>query len=442
MIDEPTRAIIRVNDVDSKNNTTRLEGVQYHIEDESGNILIIDGVPQKFTSGLDDLEIDKIPVGNYKIVVDYAPDGHIGIDPVDMVIKDTMDPQYFELNLPIIAVEIIAVDKETGDVLTKVKADIMTESGLMVAEDQILTYRKDKMEAGNYIAHVVQGPSGYVPEKQDVKFTVEKVKDVQRFYVPLDHTRIDDLAVDAETYAEIPSGVYVDVYNKNEVPIGTSIPLELLDEYVASGKYAITVVRVPDGYVKPETPTTMYVRQTSELQKYEVPIGIVGASFRPVNANTHRVVRNVKLVLRGKDGTIYARWTSGSKGWMQFRPIKPGNYMFEAETVPKKYEMPEKMPVEIKNIADMQYFEIPLTKKVKSTCKSGGGFGGSGFSGSGGGGAGGSAGSPGKPTLTTTPSKPSATGDNWGFSWVYIIVALEGLLVAGYIWSKKRKKYN
>ena len=172
---------------------------------------------------------------------------------------------------------------------------------------------------------------------------------------------------------------------------------------------------------------SIYVRQTSELQVFKLPLATVKASFRPVDAQTHNVVKGVKMVLRGPNGSIYAKWTS-KNGWKIFRPIAPGSYMLEATKVPKGYETPDEMHITIENISDMQYFELELTKKGSSgkNCGSGSPGSGSGVGSS-------SVGSGAKGV-----SSPQ-TGDDLNLMLLYIAIAMEMLIALAYVISRRKK---
>ena len=420
MLDEPIVVVIRINEIDHDGVIRRLGDVQYHIEDENGEVVTVDGDPLRFTTANDeDVVIERIPAGKYKIVFDSVPNGYISPIEVEMVVKDTPEKQHFRVDIPMTMIEIIAIDKDTRRPLNKVKVDITTEDGTMIYETVPLPYVQEKVKQGKYTIHVVQGPSGYVPP-DDVDIEVKNISDLQKFVIEMDHTKIKIRAIDKNNETPV-DGVKVDIINKNGVIVEHDVPLEFAKEYVASGKYKIVVTKVPYGYITPED-TEIFVRQVAGWQIFDIPMDTVKASIRPVDAQTNKVVKGVKIILRAPDGSVHAKWTS-KKGWQVFNPIKPGNYLIEVTKVPKGYNHPAIRQIKIENISDMQYFEIELTKKSGGS----GGRGSSGGSGIGGG-AGGS-----------SVVKPQ-TGDNLDLNWLYLALGLIAILAGAGVLVIHRKK--
>ena len=433
MIDEPIKVSITVNEIDDKNMPSRLAGVEYHIEDASGKIVTLDEIQLKYRSdGVNDTSITKIPVGEYKIVVDSVPEGYINPGVIPMNVADTTTLQNFTVNVPYTKIEITAVDKETGKVLSKVKADIMTADGDMYVEDASLALRKDKVAPGDYLIHVTQGPSGYMPPAEDTPFTVKAISDLQKFKVELDYTKINVIAIDQETGAQV-SGVKINMVNKNGASIAYDEPLTYAENHLPSGVYTVTTTKLPNGYITPEA-QEFYVKQTSELQTFIIPLYTAKAAIRAVDSATNKPVKGVKLKLYGPDGSVYATWTT-TKGWEMFKPITPGTYMLETVKVPKGYQLPATEQIKIDSISDMQYFEVKLAKKTSS----GGGYrmgtSASAGAGAGSGGGGSSASASGKSAIGSP-----ATGDDLNLTWLYLALAIEMLLAVVLIWRRRKEK--
>ena len=368
-----------------------------------------------------------MPIGNYKIVVDSVPAGHVLVEPTDMVVKDTTNTQHYKVNIPTIIIEVIAVDKTTGKPITRVKVDISTYTGSIIEEGASIRYEKERMPAGQYTLHVVQGPSGYVAP-EDVDIDVKSISEMQTFIIEMDHTRIQVVAINKETREEIPSGVVVDIVNKSGVALAQNVPLEYLKEYVPSGDYTVVIKKIPTGYIMPDDPT-IKVLQTADLQRFEIELAPVRIAIRPKDANTHKVVKGVTLVLRNTNGKVYGKWVSG-KGWKFFDPINPGEYLLEAIKVPKGYEQPEIMPITVESVENMQYFEMPLTKKTSKSC------GGPGSSSASSGGPGSSSGSP----SAGSPASGPKTGDNTPILGFSLLALMSGLLVVLLMVIRRRRR--
>ena len=366
-------------------------------------------------------------------MIDSVPTGYIMPKPTPITVRDTSETQYFHVDIPSTRIEIVAVDKYTRAVLTKVKIDLMAEDGNEYQTNLPLTLRKDKVQPGSYVIHVTQGPSGYVAP-DDETIAVLPVSELQKFVIELDHTTIDVYAVDKET-GQMVSGVTVDIVNKNDVPIAHDVPLEYIQEYVPSGKYTIIPTNVPSGYNWPEN-QNIHVRQISDIQRFKIELGIVKASFRPVDAQTNKVVKGVKMVLRGPNGDEYAKWTS-KEGWMTFKPINPGEYLLEATKVPGGYNMPEAEKIKIENISDMQYFELKLTKGTKTPSSGGTG----------------AAAAAAAAVITSDGSRTSRgggkpatspkTGDPFSYAWIYLALVSGFLtLMLALILRRRRRRNN
>ena len=99
MEDEPIIIDIIARENDPSGNGKTVEGVHYHLVDEKGNMVVIDGNKMVFISKEGASVIEKIPAGNYKVITDSVPDGYLKPDPVRITVKDTADLQHFKILL-------------------------------------------------------------------------------------------------------------------------------------------------------------------------------------------------------------------------------------------------------------------------------------------------------------------------------------------------------
>ena len=437
MEDEPTIITIRINEINAKGQTTRLGDVEWHLETASGSPVTINGTKQAYTSeDDDDVVIEKIPVGNYKIIIDSVPEGYLNPGTTTISVADTTDMQYFHVDIPFTAIEIIAINKDTRKIIRKVRADVTDESGVAYLENALLTIRKTKVDPGDYTVSVTQGPTGYLaPEDTDI--TVRPVSEIQKFYIEFGHTTIRIEAVDEDT-GDLVGGVIVDILNESGVPVATNVPLVFAKEYVSSGNYTVAVKSAPTGYRTPDD-TSIFVQQTEDLQVFKIPIGTVKASVRAISEATNKPVSGVYLTLKDPKGEVYAKWTT-EQNWKLFKPITPGSYMLEAVKVPSQYGQPKAKQLKIENISDMQYFEIDLPEKTKETASKGnaGSTGGTvGAANAGAAGASGAAGS-----AAGGVSRPQ-TGDDLNLNVLITAACLIVILLAGaYVMQRRKKKHG
>ena len=426
MVDEPTHVQISVIEDNPENTRERIGGVTYHIEDMYGEVVYIGGTIQEYVSDpLIDVDIKKLPIGTYRLVVDKVPTGYLIPEPTEITVRDSTDLQKFSISVPYTKVEIAAVDKETGKVLQKARADLMTESGEIILEDRLMAITEKHLQPGNYLIHVTQGPSGYLPI-EDTPITIEATPDVQRFTVELDHTRVKVTAIDYETGQRI-NGVRIDLFNKNDLIVAHNAPLDYEATYLPSGQYTVKTVRVPDQYLAPAD-LNIYVRQSPDLQEFEVALYKVRAAFRAVDASTNAPVKGVRLKLRDNKGNIVGAWTT-NKGWRLFRPIEPGSYMLQVKKVPSKYKYPKTELIEIKNLPDIQYFELKLNPKETPESTKGSvvytGY--TGYTTT-------TAASSGAAAATAATAAAAgkagapATGDDLNLMWLYLALAMEAFL--------------
>ena len=447
MSDKPTNITIRINKDDGEYRP-RLAPVKYHIEDMEGNVVYIGADKLEYISDeMEDVVISKIPVGDYRLIIDTAPLGYLIPDPFEFTVRDTPDMQQFHVDLKYIKVEIAAIDKETRKVLQHVKVDLMDEGGTLIEEDFAIGCIRENLVPGNYLVHVTQGPSGYLPLGDDTRITVKATDELQRFFVELDHTRIRIVAVDEETGKRL-NGVHVDI-TKNDQLIAYDEPLDYYSERLASGPYVVTAVRVPDQFMTPE-PQTFIVRQVPELQIFEVPFYRTRIAIRAVNTVSNNPVKGVKLKLRSRTGTVYGKWTT-KYTWKLFRPVEPGDYMLEVLSVPNEYMFPVSELIHVKNLPDIQYFEVKLTPKPVPVINVSGGSSSSGGSTSGTVAASGAAGAASGTAVGSAASGAAsaasasgkavigspATGDDLNLMWLYLAIAAECLLAV--LYARRRK---
>ncbi len=99
MEDSPIIIDITVREKDPSGNGKTVEGVRYHLVDEKGNMIVIDGSKMVFVSKDGANVIEKIPAGNYTVITDSVPDGYLKPDPVKIRVEDTTDLQHFKILL-------------------------------------------------------------------------------------------------------------------------------------------------------------------------------------------------------------------------------------------------------------------------------------------------------------------------------------------------------
>ena len=356
MKDDPIRIEIQTWSVNKNGKEKELEGVKMHLETKDGAVVTIDGEDLRWTSETSPTNWDKVPAGEYVIVVDSVSEGCVKPDPTPITVEDTPELQHFDVKVPTINVDVIAVDSNTNEPLNGVVVTIYDEDKKPVYEHVDLEFIKDKVPAGNYTVEVEDVPEGYVtPPPFDM--VVEEKPETQNFVIPIDPTTVVINAVDSKNNNPVED-VVVTVYDKDGNPVREHVPLEYATTKLEPGDYTIHVDSVPDGYVKPTEDTPITVKDTSEKQVFTIPIDPIDIYIKAIDKVTgEEMIKNVYVTVYDKDG--HKLFNNVPLDYAQ-EHVKPGEYTIHVNEVPEGYIIPDDMHITVKQQKGTQTFIVPV----------------------------------------------------------------------------------
>lgn len=356
MRDAPIKISIRTLEVNKNGREKELEKVKMHLENADGQTVSAGGNEVRWTSTELPEEWDKIPAGDYRIVVDSVPDGYVKPEPVPITVKDTPDNQKFDVKVPTINIDIIPKDKDTNEPIDNVTATIYSEDGNPVYENVDLEFIMDKVPAGNYTVEITDVPEGYViPGPFDI--TVESKKDPQVFEIPIDTTDIVINAKDAVNNDPVED-VIVTVYDENGNPVRSDVPLEYATKKLAPGKYRIHVNSVPAGYTKPDKDTDITVKNTNKKQTFSIVVEPINMFIKAIdNVTNEEMVNNVYATVYDKDG--HKIFSNVPLAYLKDH-VTAGEYTIRINEVPDGYIIPDDLKIKVNDQKGTQTFVVPV----------------------------------------------------------------------------------
>ena len=136
----------------------------------------------------------------------------------------------------------------------------------------------------------------------------------------------------------------------------SSADLGQLVERLPIGTYTIRVSSVPDGYVVPKD-VVMDVKDTDELQEFEISVPTTMVSVKAVDATTNVDLDGVIVTIKDKDGNVVEEDVPLKYAKEKF---VSGDYVITVSKVPDGYVIPNDYPFTVKDIRDEQVFVIPV----------------------------------------------------------------------------------
>ena len=125
--------------------------------------------------------IEKLPIGEYTLREETAPDGYLLAEEVVFTVEDTQEIQKADMKDDYTKVRISKQDTTTGEELPGAKLTILDQDGKEVeswtSEDK--PHYIDRLPVGEYVLREVTAPDGY-EVAEDVKFTIAATGEVQQ----------------------------------------------------------------------------------------------------------------------------------------------------------------------------------------------------------------------------------------------------------------------
>ena len=225
--------------------------------------------------------IEKLPVGEYILVEESAPEGYLLAEEVAFTVQDTGEIQTVEMLDDYTKVEISKKDFTTQEELPGAKLQIWTvdENGQKIELIEEWISEKEphyieKLPVGEYILVEESAPEGYLLA-EEVAFTVQDTGEIQTVEMLDDYTKVEISKKDITTKEELP-GAKLEIWTVDE----NGNKAELIEEWVSEkephyieklpvGEYILVEESAPEGYLLAEE-VAFTVQDTGKVQLVEM----------------------------------------------------------------------------------------------------------------------------------------------------------------------------
>ncbi len=295
--------------------------------------------------------VEKLPVGDYVLREETAPDGYVTAEDVKFTIKDTGEIQKVTMKDDVTKVEISKQDIG-GKELPGAKLTILDKDGKTV--DSWVSTKKahyvEKLPVGDYVLHEEKAPDGYVTA-EDVKFTVKDTGEIQKVTMKDDVTKVEISKQDLGG-KEVP-GAKLTILDKDGKAVDSWVSTEKAHyiEKLPAGDYVLREEKAPDGYVTAEDiPFT--VKDTGEIQKVTMKDDVTKVEVSKQDIGG-KELPGAGLTILDKDGKTVDSWVSGDEPhYIEMLPA--GGYVLHEETAPEGYLEAEDVPFTVEDTGEIQ----------------------------------------------------------------------------------------
>ena len=212
--------------------------------------------------------IERLPVGEYMLREELAPDGYIRAEDVKFTVEETGEIQKVYMKDAYTKVQISKTDMVTKEEIPGAKLTIFDKNGKKVTSwtSGKEPHMIERLPAGTYTLREELAPDGYL-RAEDVKFTVKETGEIQKVAMVDDYTKVQISKTDMVTKKELP-GAKLTIFDSNNEKIEewTSGKEPHMIEKLKPGTYTLREVTAPKGYEVAED-VKFTVKETGEIQK-------------------------------------------------------------------------------------------------------------------------------------------------------------------------------
>ena len=357
----------------SKQNMTtckEIPGAHLTLFDKDGKVI------EKWTSTEEPHMIERLPVGEYMLREELAPDGYVRAEDVKFKVEETGEIQKVYMKDDYTKVSVSKQDMTTCKEIPGAHLTLFDKDGKVVEKwtSTDKPHYITMLKPGQYMLREELAPDGYL-RAEDVKFTVEETGDIQKVYMKDAYTKVQISKTDMVTKEEIP-GAKLTIFDKDgkKVTSWTSTKKPHLIERLAPGQYTLREELAPDGYLRAED-VKFTVKETGEIQKVAMVDDYTKVQISKTDMVTKKELPGAKLTVFDSNNETVAKWTSGKEPHM-IEKLKPGTYTLREETAPNGYEVAEDVKFTVKETGEIQKVSmVDAPKGTKKTTTSGGGGG-------------------------------------------------------------------
>lgn len=288
--------------------------------------------------------VSGLPAGRYMVAQETAPEGYVQDSSYQWAeIRQGADTSLRFTNKAISGLVIRALDRDTQAPLAGATFEISEVNGKLiktVTTDNTGIVTITGLQPGEYLVRETKGPEGYQMDTASQTVTITTEENSTLTFNHVANANLTLRAIDAKAgnpiagvtfHVETTEGVYVGEYVTDAsglAHLAASAP----------GRYIVSIVDVPDGYLLDRTGREVNVPTNEEVVETFVIDQESGATIRVIESQTGLGVDDVTLRITTLDGTFIGNYTTDRQGFI-YVDLKPGEYMYYITYGPEGYEM-------------------------------------------------------------------------------------------------------
>lgn len=319
-----------------------LAGAVFEISELNGSV-----VNSYTTDATGVVHTETLAPGKYVVKEIKAPEGYV-IDDASQIV-DVVAGKATSIritNTKKTSLQIWKMDETNGNMLAGAHFSVQTTAGehvttVITGTDGIASV--PTLTPGSYIVTETKAPEGYLldatPQTVEVKTGTPAV--VKFYDKPLAALRIQK--VDGKT-GESLSGAVFKVVKENGDYVGeyrTELDGIINIPTMAPGRYVITEISAPDGYIVDSTARTVEVKTGVPTVITVENNRTAGLQIRKTVTQTGEPLAGVTFKVKKADGTLVGNYTTDSMGLI-YVSLEPGEYNVQETFAPDGYVVDEK----------------------------------------------------------------------------------------------------